>query len=222
MKYVFPLIDQVFDTEMEQVNTLVIEHQKLLVMLLSDLYDQLQGKDGKAVISKNDSVLRTDKNAELLHQFVPFDLNKKVLVSKLLVAMEKCAVDEDHYAETMRLLSEIEAYLRGISFDFACDIDFGKLGISAVLKAAGLEFRSDKESLAMQILDYFELVTEFEQNKLFFTLNLRSFISDEEAKHMIDSVLKHGYNMIMIESSEHPLLPNERRYIVDSSLCEIC
>ena len=67
-----------------------------------------------------------------------------------------------------------------------------------------------------------ELVTEFERKKLFVLYNLRSLISDKEAELFLDTVLRHGYNVIMLDSSEHTRLPHEQRYIVDRSLCEIC
>ena len=222
MKFVYPAIDHVFDTSITSVNTLVIENAALFLGLLTDLYYQLQGNEGKAVVSENNSPLRTDKNLELLQQFVPFDLNKKALLNRLLAAMEKSAVREDHYVATMELLSGIEAYLRELSFDLACDVDLGSLSITSILKAAGIIFRGDDLCLAAQVIDYMELVTEFEQNKLFITVNLRSFCPDEDVQKMIDTVLRRGYNMIMIESSSHPLLPNEKRYIVDRDLCEIC
>ena len=38
----------------------------------------------------------------------------------------------------------------------------------------------------------------------------------------IETVRQHGYNLLMIESGEHPLLTSEQRYIIDSALCEIC
>lgn len=38
----------------------------------------------------------------------------------------------------------------------------------------------------------------------------------------LETILSHGYNVTMIESSEHLRLENERRFIVDSDLCEIC
>ena len=66
-----------------------------------------------------------------------------------------------------------------------------------------------------------ELVTEFDRRKLYLTVNLRSYISDNEAYEFMKTVLNHGYNVIMLESSEHTHLDEELRYIIDADLCEI-
>ena len=84
-----------------------------------------------------------------------------------------------------------------------------------------MEFRDDYISLPEKLLDYMELVTEYECKKLFITYNLRSIVSDNETNLFLDSVLQHEYNVLMIESSEHSRLANEQRYIVDADLCEI-
>lgn len=119
------------------------------------------------------------------------------------------------------MIGALEAFLSKIAFDFSCDICYPKLTIGSVLKAAGPEIREDHDSLGERLVDYMELVTEFDRKKLFVTLNLRSYISDTEAALLMQTVLAHGYSLLMLESSEHPRLPEEQRYIVDQELCEI-
>ena len=51
MKFVYPDIDCVFDTEIERINTIVIENPRLLCAMISDLQTQLAGGEGRAVLS---------------------------------------------------------------------------------------------------------------------------------------------------------------------------
>lgn len=125
------------------------------------------------------------------------------------------------YAKTLELIGEIEKYLMDISFDFSCDIQYNKLNIGSVIKASGFEINDSYTSLGEKIIDYMELVTEFVGKKLFLTVNLRSYLSDHEASDFMKTLLSHGYHVIMLESSEHPRLPEESRYIIDADLCEI-
>lgn len=222
MKLVYPEIQHVFDTECGKIPTLVIENQRLLYRLLCDIRDQMGGKDGKCVISNGGKVLAIDKYVELITEFVPFSINQKSLLNKAMAALEKSAIEGDLYGEAMKLLHDVEAFLLRISFDFNCDLTFSKLCFASLLKATGMEFREDYESVPEKVIDYMELVTEFEQKKLFILYNFRSIISDREAEFFLETTLHHGYNLIMIESCEHKRLPNEQRYIVDAALCEIC
>lgn len=222
MKFVYPEIDHVFDTRCGKVPALVVENQALLFRLLSDIRDQLAGKDGKCVVSDGGKVLPTDKSVELLTEFVPFTLNKKVLLNRASAMLEKRVLEGELYGEAAELAQLVEAFLLKASFDMSGDVFFSRVSFSGLLKAAGLEFREDYASLAEKLLDYMELVTEYEGQKLFILYNLRSLISDREAELFLDSVLRHGYNVIILESCEHTRLSGEQRYVVDESLCEIC
>ncbi len=221
MKFVYPSIEAVFDTEMERVNCLVVENQRLLYEILEDLHRQMLGLDGRAVISKDDMPLSAGKSVELLTQFVPFDLNKKSLLQKITAELEKTAVTEAYYAETARLISELETHLYNLAFAYRCDISFPKISIGSVLKASGVEIRGEDSELGEKLVAYMELVTEFEGEKLFILLNLRSFLPDAEIALFYETVLSHGYHVLMLESSVHPLLELEQRKIVDMDLCEI-
>lgn len=221
MKFVYPDISRVFDTGFDKVNTLIIENQTLFYDILSDMDDQLKGLEGKSVISEGDKVLPTMKCAELLDRFIPFELSKKALINKVEKILSQKAVNDEFYLDSMGLISSVEKWLYNLSFDLNCDIGFEGICVESLIKASGIAFREEYDSLCEKIIDYIELVTELERQKLFITVNLRSFVSDEETEKFLDSVISHCYNIIMIESGEHKRLANEERYIVDSALCEI-
>ena len=69
------------------------------------------GNEGKSVLSESGKTLPISKNLELLQSFIPFELNKKQLVNKLVASLEREAVGEDQYKKTVELLSEIEKYI---------------------------------------------------------------------------------------------------------------
>lgn len=220
MKFTYPNITNVFDTSVGKVNTIVIENQRLMAELLSEISSQLKGNDGKCILSENDKEIPLSKGLELLTYFTPFDLNARTLVSKLATALERRAMEE-YYGESAQLLGNIEKFFFNVSQDFNCDVDFSKFSMGSLTKALGVEFCDEYETLSEKLCDYFELVQEFDRKKLFITLNLRTFISDEEFEKFLDTVILHEYNLIMIENKEYLRANNESRYIIDSDLCEI-
>ncbi len=221
MKFVYPDIGYVFDFEKSPVYSLIIENQRMLLELMTDIQNQLQGLEGKSVLSENGKQIAIEKYAEFLSQFCPFSINQKSLLNKVTAVLAKTAVNKEYYLKTMQFLGQLEQYLMEIAFQLKGDIVFQKVTADALVKAVGVEFRDEYDSLAEKVIDYFELVTELDRKKLFILYNLRSLLDDEETIVFIDTVIKQGYNVLMIESSEHTLLPGERRYIVDSALCEI-
>lgn len=221
MKLTHPDLSIVFDTEIDQVNTLVIEEPLFLRSFLLDINRQIDGSSGQVVLSENEKPLEMCRKAELLDDFIRFDINRRNLLSRISTAVERSAGSPDHYEKTSQLLAEIERYMYEISFDFPCDILFSKLSVSSLVKSAGILLRDEYDGLAEKVIDYFELVREFDADKLFVTYNMRAVISDEETSEFMDTVLSHGFHVLMVENHEYSRLVQERRWIVDNDLCEI-
>lgn len=89
MKVVFPEIKQVFSCDEGEVWTIIVENQRYLYNILTDIERQILGNEGKVILSENEKVVRIDKKMELLTQFVPFDMNRKPLLNKIMTAMQK-------------------------------------------------------------------------------------------------------------------------------------
>lgn len=69
MNFVYPDINFVFNTTEKGVHTLVIENQSMFQNLITDIYDQIQGSDGKSVISFENKLLPFVKHCEILSQY---------------------------------------------------------------------------------------------------------------------------------------------------------
>lgn len=222
MKIILPHVDYVFECSDEKMCSIVIENQKLLYTIICDILRQVQGDDGETVLSENNQAIAMSKYAELITQFTPFEINHKNLFNKVVSEMQKIAVDELHYMKTQQIVSEWERYLIDLSTGMVGNLNFSKALADTLIKSAGIEFEDMYESLAEKILDYFELVEEYDKKKLFIMVNLRSYLSDEEMKMFMRDVLARKIQVLLIESSERSVLDEEKRYIVDADLCVIC
>ncbi len=222
MKYCFPEIDHVFDTECGWVNMLVVENQALFCRLLADFYAQIEnGEKGNGVISVDNAPVDMAKYADVISTFIPFDLNRKTLVSKLTATLEKTAVNQDHYENTMKVMQDLHDWLDEISFSLSCDVVYPKLSHSSIIKAAGVEFQNQDAGVAQNVLDYMELYREFDRDRLFITVNIRSYISDAETQAFCETVLCHGYHVLLLESVDRRQIESIKKVIIDNDLCEI-
>lgn len=222
MKLVMKGIENVLDCSKNQICTVVIENPKLFYEVVEDIDRQIQGLEGESVLSENNQILKMDKYAEKLMQFVPFDLNKKSLLSRITSYMQKIAVDEIHYEKTSGFLAVWEKFCMDLEFELPVGIEFTKINIDALLKSSGIMISDDYDSLAEKVLDYIHLVEYFEGKKLFVLVNIRSFVENEEMQKFGDTVLARGYQIILLDNKEYPLLNNEKRCVIDADLCEIC
>lgn len=221
MKFVFPQLSAPIEFSENVLNGLIIENQGLFLSLIEDIHRQMNGYEGDSVLSLQNSPIELSKNAELITSFVPFELNRKSLIGKIISSLEKTAIDESHYAQTAQLLSAIEKYIDDLTFEYPCNLECGKITVPSLLKMVGLQIHEEEGNSLDKIIDYMELVREFEKDKLFVFVNMRTYFSDEQMELFAQTVMSHKYKVLLIDGCEHRKLKDEKRIIIDEDLCEI-
>ncbi len=223
MKFAYPDISEIIHWSRPLIPTLVIENQSLFRKLLKDMYLSADGTSTPLVLSRDNKPIDFAKYAEILTDFVNFNINQKTLLTKVCAALERNAVSAEHYLGTQELLCAIENSVSTWAFDFPCDIVASKISVSNLLKAIGVEVHDayhGEHGDAERIIDYMELVREFDRDKMFVTVNMRSYFSDAVIESFMHTAILHEYKVLMIDSKSHPLLKTESRWTVDADLCE--
>lgn len=220
MKFVLPNIEFVFDFAENNIYNLIIESQSFFRELIEDINGQLDGEEGKCVISQNGEPMEMSKYAELIDDFAPFEINRKSLLAKLNSYIEKKAVNEELYVSTQELLGRIASYLTDVSLQLPFDVAATRLTVSSLIKAIGLEIPDDYDDPLERILDYFEIMREIDRDRLFIMVNMRSFFNDDSMARFANSVAGHDFHLLLIESTARPKLPDVPCVTIDSDLCE--
>ena len=68
---------------------------------------------------------------------------------------------------------------------------------------------------------YMSLVREHDREKLFISVNMRSYYTDEQMNTFLRTLLGHDYRVVLIESVAREKLSDTKRIILDKDLCEI-
>lgn len=221
MKLAYPTLQTPVLISPDCINSLVIEEPGFFYEMVKDIKEQWEGMDGKTVLSRNNEPVEISTNLELIIDCINFEVNRKNLLTKVLSAMERVARSEEYLEKTQRLLAEMERYLFDLSFDFDIEIQCDKMSIAQVLKAAGIRIVSDYDKLTERLYSYMQLVREFQGDKVFAFVNLRSFVKIEELQDFADTVLAHGYRVLLMDNHAYPRLSVEHRLTVDKDLCEL-
>ena len=215
-----PLLETVIPFEDGSFPALVIENRRFFRSYLQDIFLQIEGSDGEAVLSRDMEPILFSKNAELIDSHLSFTANRKTLLTKIAAALEQKAVSEAFYLHTAELMQELERFVGELTEEYTAGLHCTKLSIGSVLKAIGLS-ADDTAADLEQYLDYMELVREFDRDKVFIFVNLRSYYPDEELIPFLDTALAHEYRILLVDNQAYDLLPCEKRYIIDADLCEI-
>jgi CRISPR type II-A-associated protein Csn2 len=220
MTLAHPQMDTVLDFDGTQVNALVVEDPDFYRHLLCDLYSQLQGDEGKLILSDKGKTLAISKWVELVDNCIHFELNRESLLTKVCAALERTAVSEAFFLKTSELLGALESYVDELTFELPGDIICEKCSVTGLLKGIGVSLRDDYEDPLERLIDFMELVREFDRDKLFVLVGLRGFFPDGCVERFLKTVLDHGYRVLLLDCIAREKLPHEKRLTVDNGLCE--
>lgn len=221
MKLAHPELKLTIEDSEKYINVLIIENEDFFRQTVQDIYDQINGLDGKYVISKNNEPIQWSKNAELITQYVPFEINRKTLITKLYNKMKKEALD-NFYIETCEVSGTIMKYLALISSKINADMIFDdSIDIAGIFKLANIRFDDSGDSIAEKLVSYMLNVRELEGDKWFIAVGLKSYIGKAELTEMYKTVFLNKLKLLLIESSEKEAVEGEKKYVIDKDLCEI-
>ena len=220
MKIVFPILTTPIMLSEEYVSTIVFENQNALFQFVTELHQQLNKQDGNIIFSEKEERVDISKKVELISHFVPFDCNKKSLITKLQQRL-KDASNESLYVETNELLSSVQKYLYKLTDLFNINILVDDIDAGILIKAVNVHFSSEYDTLSEALYDYCVNVINLEGNKLFVFLNLRCLISDEEFALFAKTLIDHKVSTLFLENTDRKTMDVERKTIIDNDLCVI-
>ena len=215
-----PLMETVLEIPKDQVCAMVIEAPVFYREFLCDFYGQLQGRPGNLVLADREEILPVWKYVELIDNCLNFELNRKPLLSKICAALEQRAVSEEFFLKTSELLGQLESYMDELAFSLPCDIRCEKCSVSGIVKSMGVHLRDEYADPLERILDYMELVREFDRDKLFVLVGMRSLFADREMELFLKTVLSHGFHVLLLDSVDRKRSRYEKRLTIDKDLCE--
>lgn len=220
MMIAHPQMENVLELSQNQVSALVVENPGFFRKLLLDFYHQLQGQPGELILSDKDVILPICKWVELIDNCLNFELNRKALLNRICSTLEQRAVSEEFFFKTAELLSHLESYMDELAFSLPCDIRCEKCSVSGIIKSVGIHLRDEYDDPLERLLDYMELVREFDRDKLFVLVGMRSFFADREMEMFLKTVLSHGFRVLLLDSVDRERIRYERRLTIDRDLCE--
>lgn len=135
--------------------------------------------------------------------------------------MYKMAMNEENYVKTTELLSIIQRYMEELCFDMPIEMEYQKLDISSVIKAIHPTIANDNSNDIETIIDYMSLMLDFEPQKLFVFVNLRSYFLDKDIEQFVKTVKLKQMRVMLLESSSRRKIDGMKQLTVDCDLCEI-
>jgi len=220
MKILLPVFNSPMHLLNDRVNSLVIENQACFFEFVNDMQEQLNKKGGNIVLSEQGKILDISKSVELITQYVPFDINRKSLVSRL--QKDIC----DKTVQMMQPQTSLEiANMVKLLYDVMdledYDLQMDDIEIGTLLKCVNVRFANEYKSLTEEMYQYCKAASEFEGTQLFIFVNLRSFVSNKDFGLLSKTMIDHGLLALFVDNREYKRENGENRVVVDEDLCII-
>lgn len=209
------------DIEENTIYVLVVENQKEFSSLLTELHEQLLGHEGDFLLSDGSDVYEISKDCEVIFDPISLEPNSKKVISHLYKELKE--ISNEHFSEIEgeinRLLINYFDMLQGKSL-YALDYNTD-FNVSDYFKTHDLRLMCEYNNLLERIIEYLRVASEICEHKVFFFVNLKSYLSQEELIALYDFSFYSKIHLFMIEGSQGRPLPQENLWIIDKDLCII-
>lgn len=222
MKLAFVDLSRVVTFEENFTSVVVLENPRFFREYINELLRQTGGNEGKFVLSDKDKIISVAKNVEVILEPFSLDLNKRKVLAKLYDDLEALANNENFFAKTLEIKSNICRYLLDIALAAEHNIDFDKdFSVKALFTAADFQFIADNFCILDSLVNYCKICHGFLKIPLIVLVNLSNYFSDTELTAFYKQMEYEKISVLILENSYNKKLYNEKLYVIDKDLCEV-
>ena len=202
---------------------LIIENPKAFTGFINELLFQLEGEEGRFVLSHEYDVIEINQRLECIINPFDLDANKKKIINKLYtlikqeIIMSELMVEiGEAYHKFIEIINNIEGTV-DYPLYYREDID-----INNFLKFMDVKLQIDEGSVLEKIVDYIKILHELMRYDIIVLVNIQSYLSHKELEGLLKHACYEEIHFLFIESMDRGNTnDNIKKVIIDKDLCEI-
>lgn len=203
-----------------KIQVLVVENGECLFQMITELKAQIEGIDGRFILSQDNLPMDIQKTANLIIDPFSMQINSRKILSQLGKILENEALQNSMYVETNAIIRSLQSYANRLSMTTTLPINWNEeVQVSTLIKMLGYEFCLDSPDLAENLMDYIQLHRELLEHKCFIVLNLKSYMSTENLERLYYDLIYRKLNILLIESRDSKRIGCEKVRVIDGDLC---
>ncbi len=208
--------------EEEFVPVCLIESPVWWRILQREIYTQVQGGEGRWVLSEEEKELKLSKAAHLILSPIYLDENQKSLWNGVTRLIGTKVMDEAHWKDWQEINALLHRFFAELEteFLFSYYLD-GEIDVPALAKSLGLRIETDFKSDLERLLAYCILVKEVLGIKLFIFVQLHDYFTEKELTLLYEEIQTRKWNALLLETHVEQRVLGEKYYIIDKDGCGI-
>lgn len=203
------------------VTVITVEEPSIMAEYVQDLKRLLENDEGDFSLFEGEKELKLSETAEVILDPWSLDYNSKRIKGKLLRLVNDVAVDQ-FYEDFLNVRGSICSFVENVLEHIPYSIEYNmEPDINAISKMLDIRIEQGENTIVERLVEYMKLLSSLCSVKVFFFINLRSFISDEAMKLVYQEATYSGIALVLVESVQRSILENEQDFIIDRDKCII-
>lgn len=223
MKLVHP--DYLFQINMQEsfITKLVIENPKVFSAVVQELMQQIEGGEGRFVLSDNNEIIEISENVFYIIDPFSLDINQKKVLTKIYSLLKDEIISTELFLKTNQLFSEMKLYMEEIIEIVDYPLTYlDEIDINMFFKFMNVRVESLDGDILEQLIDYIKIMQQVLGYSVVVLINIKAYLETSEIVQLYKFASYQKISLIMIESNEDgDGIADERVYIIDKDCCEI-
>jgi len=222
MKLAHPLWEKVISWEENHVPVIVVENPDFYYEIISELYQQTGGGDGRFVLSENDKTLDMKKRALFIQTPWEMNFSDRRIISRLYAAIKQDALEESSYLSTRESVGLFIRFLTDLAdrMPLPLTIDTNP-DFADLLKAVNLRIDTDGLPLTETMITFMKTWNTLMGETCFLFRGFRAFIPKDKRKEFYRTAGAEKLLFAFFEDSCRDTIPEENIFTIDDDLCQI-
>ncbi len=222
MKLAHSELNNVIEFTEGYVDVWVIENPCQFYQYVMQLYMQINGAEGRFVLSHDMKELIISKKMDIILNPWQIDFSSRKILGRLYDEIKEVAWSSENYVKTKELMTYINRYVLDLEQHLDYDIVYPEeFDFAKFLKMLGIELDVKAESLLDQLVLYIKVCQRLLHINILVFVNIKDCLSDKELEELYKMAMYEKVQLLLIESSDHCDINLEKKYIIDYDLCEI-
>lgn len=222
MKLVHP--EYTFQIEFQEgvVQKLILEPPALMSEFVVDFRKQMDGREGKWILSHEGEILKISDYCELIMSIFDLEINQRKMLNALYDELADEINDTELLADWRAINSNLEGMLNQAIDGIGYGISYGELELKALFKVMDLKFQEDSGNYVDYLLEYLQMMSEVRKIYIFIFVNIASFLTKAELEYLYEQASYKKYHLLLLDvQNVNVNEKKERTIIVDKDYCVI-
>ena len=221
MRFVIPFLGFEMPAEQGEISSIAIENPDDFRLVAEDLWRQKNGMPGGLILSEQEKSLNFRDGTLCVFNPLDIDANDRKVLNHLYKELNENAL-ELLTSETSYLQGELLTYLDKLAETVPYDLTYNfDLCISDLLKSYAVRVNQLNESYLDRLIDYLRAYSRICNTKTVFMINLKNYISEEQAVSLREFIQYENMTLITLENMFSYSIFKENAWIIDKERCII-